>query len=242
MSSISQMLVRRMGSSRTEMTDIAHNLANAETPGFKRMLSTYQHENGADGNEDANGAQTNDFIPSQMRRLDVRGGELESTGRQLDLALEEPDGFFGVRTPSGMRYTRHGRFRLNSDGTIVGPHGHPLATQQGDLRVPPDGQNITVRPTGEVLVDGDRIGEIAVYTFSDSGGLQPEGGTLYSADGMEAERTQANTVLQGTIEKSNVQPMHELVKLMTTSRAYENSMRITKRLGDIKSTLIDRIA
>lgn len=242
MASVSQQLVRRMSSARTEMNDIAHNLSNANTPGFKRLMSTYQvqTESGAGGGGPQK--QVEYGRPLHIRRMDIQAGEMKHTGRQLDLAIEEPNGFFGVRTPGGLRYTRHGRFRVNSDGTIVNPAGHPLASQQGDIRVPPEAENITVRSTGEVLADGDRVGDIPIYSFADPGSLDLEGGTLYSSGGNEAEATQANSIMQGTIEKSNVKPMNELVRLMSTSRAYENSMRITKRLGDIKSSLINRIA
>ncbi len=245
MATISQQLVRRMNSARTEMNDIAHNLSNADTPGFKRLMSTYQvqaesTESGGQG--EANPKEVEYGLPRHIRRLDVQTGEMTHTGRQLDLALEEPNGFFAVRTPSGLRYTRHGRFRVNSDGTIVNPAGHPLASQQGEFRIPPDAQEVTVRSTGEILADGENIGNIPVYSFNDPGALEPDGGTLYAAGNREPEVTQSNSILQGMIEKSNVKPMNELVRLISTSRAYENSMRITKRLGDIKSSLIDRIA
>lgn len=245
MATISQQLVRRMNSTRTEMNDIAHNLSNASTPGFKRLMSTYQVQVESTPSAGQGGAKQTEVeygLPRHIRRLDMQTGEMENTGRQLDLALEEPNGFFAVRTPSGLRYTRHGRFRVNTDGTIVNPAGHPLASKQGDFRVPPEAQNITVRSTGEILADGESVGNIPVYSFNDPGELDPDGGTLYDAGNREPQVTQTNSILQGMIEKSNVKPMNELVRLISTSRAYENSMRITKRLGDIKSSLIDRIA
>jgi flagellar basal body rod protein FlgG len=231
-------MANRMSRARTDLRQVAHNLANANTPGFKKMMS-YDSDGSGQGSPSLPGADGD--LPQHISKLDLSTGEFRHTGRELDLALKKPADFFGVRTPDGLRYTRHGRFRVNADGIIVNQQGHPLAAQGGDLRLPQGASDLTVSPTGEVRADGQQVGTIEVYMFEDPARLERAGQTLLRSAGEQPATSRDPSVLQGKVEEANVQPMRQLVRMMSASRSYENSTRMLRRMGALKRKMIDQM-
>ncbi|MCA9053178.1 MAG: flagellar hook basal-body protein [Planctomycetaceae bacterium] len=216
----------------------AHNLAHAHQAGFRRMLATDQTmlRNGEDSRleNDLTGLQS-------TQQIDLTTGTLEHTGETLDLALDGA-GFFTVQGPAGPLYTRNGVFHLAGDGTIVTSDGLPLAGSNGPIVVPPQTQlaQLTVGLDGSVRVDGNEVGRIELANFEDPTRLESVGVTLFRApDGLAATDVSAS-VLQGTIEHSNVSPVGELVALITASRRYEASQRALRSIDESTQKLIAR--
>jgi flagellar basal-body rod protein FlgG len=158
------------------------------------------------------------------------------TGNPLDLAIQG-EGFFELAAIDGTRiYTRDGSFLPDRDGNIVNHQGLKLVPSIGAI---PRGAQITIAPDGTVSTRvGDQItqaGQITLVTFTNPAGLSAEGNNLYRetpASGTPttspAGETGTGTILQGNIERSNVDIATELINLILAQRAYEvNTKAIT---------------
>ncbi|MBI9076814.1 MAG: flagellar hook basal-body protein [Desulfatibacillum sp.] len=196
--------VRGFSEQFREFEVISNNLANVSTPGFKRDL--YAATNAEDGCT----------VP------DMSEGPVQHTGNDLDFAIQG-EGFFEVQTPQGLRYTRQGRFLLNSENEIVNPSGHKLMSDRGDPIVVEDGP-ISVGPDGKIMVDGNELETIGVVSFANPKMLTKAGSNYYlpgAAAGEKQERPEGTTVNQGALEQSNVIVPQEMVKMMESLRTFE---------------------
>ena len=200
----------------------ANNMANVSTPGYKKDVPVFEG-----------------YLVKQSKTY-FGQGPFELTDRDLDLALHGP-GFFQIETPAGVRYTRNGNFKVNSDGQIVTQDGDPLL---GAGFVPEGARKVIVEPEGRVQAlnqDGEAvvIGQIELAEFDDPNMLIKEGYDFYvpkSADFTPAPAE--NTRLeQGYLEKSNVNPVNEMVQMIELHRVYEALQKIvhTKQEMDEKA-------
>ena len=230
---------------------IANNLANMNTAGFKRSMIDFQdlvylklQEPGrevASGVEAPSGFELGSGVRPASTLKVFTQGELENTGRDLDVAIQG-DGFFKIRLPSGdERYTRDGSFRVNADGELVTASGY--AVEPG-ITIPADTRSISVGADGTVTVftgsdnTATSLGQVTLVRFANASGLTSEGGNLLAetpASGTATEGTPGEdgfgSIQQGFIERSNVQMVSELVNLITAQRAYEINSRAI-RAGD----------
>ena len=222
-----------MNASLKRLRRISVNMANSSTPGFKRTVGRVL------GKPDSSTSPLSGGLRpvSAPESLDLSQGGIRSTGRPLDLALRGK-GFFAVETPAGRRYTRKGRMYLNADGELVDAGGHPFVSDRGALSVPPDAKQVTVTRGGDVLADGQELGTLQVVTIPEPEKLVRESWCLLRNDGQQAEEATDCTVTQGALEKSNVNPLSEVVGLMDTVRAYEGNARVMRRMDSAKKQLI----
>jgi flagellar basal-body rod protein FlgG len=173
-------------------------------------------------------------------------GEVENTGRSLDVAIQG-DGFFPVNIPNvGTRYTRDGSLRVNATGNLVTSSGYSL---EPAITIPTDASSVTIGSDGSVsVIQGSAsastvVGTIQLARFSNPSGLSSEGGNLLAETPASGSATlgtagQAGygTIEQGFLERSNVQMVTELVSLITAQRAYETNSRAIKAGDDMLST------
>ncbi|HUT02239.1 MAG TPA: flagellar basal-body rod protein FlgG [Phycisphaerae bacterium] len=229
---------------------IANNLANINTTGFKRSQVDFQDlmylKLAQAGRETASGvvAPTGIEIGSGVRLAATTKvftpGELENTGRQLDVAISG-DGFFEVTLPDGStRYTRDGSFQLNASRELVTSKGYTLG---GGLTIPQEAVQISIGVDGTVTCHTasgttTNVGTLSLVRFPNASGLSSEGDNLLAAT--EASGTAITgtagaqgfgTLQQSFLEKSNVQMVTELVNLIKAQRAYEINSRAI-RAGD----------
>ncbi|WP_437884218.1 flagellar basal-body rod protein FlgG [Pseudomonas sp. LRF_L74] len=245
---ISALWVAKTGLSAQDLnlTTIANNLANVSTTGFKRDRAEFQdllyqvrRQPGAQSTQDnelPSGLQLGTGVRIVGTQKDFTEGSLETTDQPLDMAING-DGFFQITMPDGtISYTRDGTFHLNSDGQIVTANGMPL---EPAIVVPDDTQTFTVGEDGTVSVTTTgssavtTIGNIEVAKFINPAGLQPLGNNLFAetaASGAPQTGTPGlnglGTVLQNTLETSNVNTVEELVDMITTQRAYEMNSKV----------------
>jgi flagellar basal-body rod protein FlgG len=234
---------------------IAHNLANINTNGFKRTQLGFQdllyikmreagHEV-ASGVNSPSGVELGSGVRVASTSKVYTAGELENTGRDLDLAITG-DGFFQVTLPNGeKRYTRDGSFQRNANGQLVTASGYYL---EPAITVPTDTVSISVGPEGSVTVRNGAgtvsvVGVIQLARFPNNGGLSSEGGNLLAeteASGPPtvgtAGRQGFGSIEAGFLEKSNVQMVTELVNLITAQRAYEINSRAIKAGDEMLNT------
>ncbi|MDX1548128.1 MAG: flagellar basal-body rod protein FlgG [Rhodothermales bacterium] len=236
-----------MSTQQTGVDNIANNLANANTTGFKRSAVVFQdllyQTVQASGEEQAAAAP-----PASLQlghgaaaiatvRQFTQGG-LTETGGALDLAVSG-EGFFQVRRPDGsLAYTRDGTFALGPDGLVVTQTGLAL---EPDLEIPPEAVEVHVSQDGIVAVrlEGEpdlvELGQVELARFANPAGLKALGGNLYAQTDASGEPTPGTpgldglgTVRQGYLEASNVDVVKEMVDLIAAQRAYEiNSKMVT---------------
>ena len=213
---------------RMKIVDVvANNLANAQTTGFKRDFGhVLQGEKGFD-------------VGTQV---DLSAGDLLNTGNELDVAIDG-DGFFAVQTPDGVRYTRAGSFSVNQHGELVTKDGMKVLAESGSPIVASDGA-IAIQDGGMVTVDGNEIATLKIVNFSNISKLQKEGFYRFSFNGSddEIQKVPDPRVKGGYLERSNVNPVTEMVHLMAAYCEFEAVQRTVKTLmTDMNSKLIQEL-
>lgn len=205
-----------------EQENIANNLANANTAGYKRsrLFTEALIER-----LDAEGA------PRTTRRLlqgtDQTQGALQATGNPLDVALNG-EGFFVLTDPAtgAQRYTRAGHFVAGPDGTLRTPSGDLVEGAGGPLQLPPGGQAIEIAQDGTVRANGRRIGTLRVVTFPAPEQLQRLDGTAFAADGQAPTDVTQPQVMQGYLEASNVEPVTAMTEMIEHFRLFESQQKV----------------
>jgi flagellar basal-body rod protein FlgG len=236
-----------MSAEQMNLDNIANNLANSNTTGFKMRRTQFQdllYQNliqpGA-----AAGSQT--VIPSGLQiglgtrpasnEIIFTQGNFQETDNPLDVVIQGK-GFFQVQQPDGsIAYTRAGNFQLNADGNLVTAQGDPIQPQ---ITVPAQAQSITIAADGTVSYTqpgqtaSQVAGQIQLANFANPAGLNSVGMTLFTPTdasgepivGIPGGQEGLGTLLQGYIEQSNVSVVDEFVNMIVTQRAYEASSKV----------------
>lgn len=164
--------------------------------------------------------------------VDHSQGAFESTGNTFDLAIAG-EGFFAIQTPDGVRYTRNGAFFRNQNGVIQDIRGYNLLDRQGNpITIPADvaDSRITVSADGSIFDNEQNraLAQIQVVRFDNRLAVQKQGDNLfYTVNNAQPEQATAD-VMQGMLEKSNVEIVREMVELIHNHRLYEaNSKAVT---------------
>jgi len=228
-----------MDAQQLNLNTIANNLANVNTPGFKKSKIEFQdllyQKPRASGSESGGGniVPTGVEVGNGSRVAAVSKvftqGELSQTGQNLDMAIQG-DGFFQIQRPDGtIGYTRDGAFKLSAAGQVVTSDGMPVLG--GFQPIPAGTSSVSIAQDGTVSVQnstGTQTFRIQVARFANPSGLSSLGGNLYqetAASGTPEVGSPGEqgygTVMQGYIEGSNVNIVEEMVNLIVAQRAYE---------------------
>lgn len=208
-----------MGTQAERQDIIARNLAHVNVPGFKRMLL---------GMESMQTSDPARMTPSGSSQTDFSQGQMEATGRQLDLAISG-DGFFVFEGPRGDVYSRNGVLTRNADGELVNPSGYLL---KDSPRLPPNvaESDISVTPEGLMFANGQALGRIEIVSFADKSALKPVGTTFFAAPPGTIPGEAEGTIQQGVRERSNVSSVTEMVQMLVGMRHHEASARSMQML------------
>ncbi|MFO8012997.1 MAG: flagellar hook basal-body protein [Phycisphaerae bacterium] len=203
---------------------IAHNLANANTTGYKRLIGTYTGPGASAGTAgEAAAAGDTGPVPQASMGIDFSQGRIVHTGRRLDAALSGK-GFFVIETDQGERYSRNGAFRADAQGQLVDGSGRTVAGEGGPIIIPGSVSptEIAIDADGRLLAGGTAIGQLRIVEFEDASVLTPEGaGAFVAPDGARPAPAENTTVQQGFQEASNVDAVTELVGLIKVTRLYQ---------------------
>ena len=226
---------------QTDIRNIANNLANVNSIGFKRgrvifedlLYQTVQQPGGSSSQstELPSGLMLGTGVRTVATQKIFSGGSIIQTENPLDLAINGR-GFFQVLTPDGSTaYSRDGQFQVDSSGQIVTSSGFTL---EPSITIPQGTKSITVGSDGtiSVIVPGSssstQVGNLQIVDFVNPAGLQPIGGNLYTETSASGSPISGNpgstglgTLMQGSLEASNVNVVEELVNMIETQRAYE---------------------
>jgi len=253
-----------MDAMQTKLDVIANNLANINTTAFKKDRANFEdllYRNDVyPGTLDANqtptpvGTQVGLGTRVQSTQKDFRQGALQQTGRELDIAIEG-DGFLEVLDPvTGQSlYTRSGNLDINANGDLVIGSAQTGRVLQPNINIPADATDIIISPSGQVsvrqpgVVEAQQLGQLQMATFINPDGLLKLGENLYSATDASSSAVQGNpgedgfgSIRQKVLEASNVEPVSELIDLITTQRGFElNSQAV--QAGDQVMQLISNL-
>lgn len=227
------------------MDTVANNLANATTTGYKAdrldfggVLSRAQGE-GRDQGLDSPLV----FPVLEGTQTDFDQGPMKQTGRSLDFAIEG-EGFFEVRTEDGgTAYTRDGRFALDAEGVLTDSEGRAVLDRRGQT-VTLDSNEVRANASGELFTPGhdSPVGHLAVYRPEDPGQLQKQGDNLYQAPAETMTEANEARVRNGYLERSNVNTMQEMVRMMDLQRAYQSMTQAMKTIDKAYSESGQRLA
>jgi flagellar basal-body rod protein FlgF len=169
-------------------------------------------------------------------------GPLDQTGNTYDVAIDG-DGFFQVQTDQGPRYTRDGRFTVNTQNKLVDKNGHSVLNASGsEITLNPTQPAPTIGEDGSISQGTGSVGKIGVFRFANLAALKKEGDNLYSVSDGQSPLPATNThVRQGMVERSNVQPVLEITNLIEITRAYERVATMMNQNQDLASKAIERL-
>jgi len=193
---------------------LANDMANASTPGFKPDESP-QHSFGAVllANTEGGAAvgSVNDGVALGKTYTNMTPGTMQETGEPLDFAIEG-NGFFAVKTAQGVRYTRDGQFTTSSTGLLTDASGDPVLDAKG--------AQIKVSATGTVPAS-------AVGVFEVPGAVK-QGENLYTGT---ASGKPSGTVRQGSLEGSGVDAAKAMVEMITSMRSFQSGQQAIQSIG-----------
>jgi flagellar basal-body rod protein FlgG len=243
-----------MAAQQMNVDNIANNLANANTTGFKMRRTEFQDlvyqtivQPGT-----ASGAQTT--VPTGLQlglgarpaanEVIFSQGDFQQTSNPLDVVIQGK-GFFQIRRASGeLAYTRSGAFHLDRDGNLVTLNGEAAEPQ---ITIPPEAQAVTIAADGTVsyTLPGQTTtqlaGQIQLANFVNPAGLNSIGNNLYLPTDASGDPTIGNpggqegmgTLQQGYLEASNVSVVEEFINLIVSQRAYEANSKVVKAADEM---------
>jgi flagellar basal-body rod protein FlgG len=243
MHQVLSMILGGMHADLARMDRVAMNIANVQTPGYKRELMSVppfarQLEQAAAGAAS----------PQLSSHLDQSAGTLRSTGQKLDLALSGP-GWFEVATPAGPAYTRKGDFHIDAQGRLVTQQGHAVMGTAGEIQLPHAAPLVDeagrVREGALPGAGAGRaapIAQLKVVQFAPEADVQRSGDGLVRIQGEPIPAAEGSVqVQQGFLENSNVSHMHEMVRLMETLRHMETLQKIAVGYDEMLGTSIRKL-
>jgi flagellar basal-body rod protein FlgG len=230
---------------------ISNNLANINTAGYKRDLPVFSEYRPIDRRVPQNWIQKtlyNKTINSSVKLDEISvnqtSGPLKETGNKFDLALDNPNHFFAVETPWGIRYTRDGEFTLNDRGELVTQDGFNLLDRAtGAPIVIPDGTDTpNITPDGIVNINNAPVAQIDIAAFTETEKLQKVGRNLFTAVGILPEEPAGLKVSQGFVEMSNASPILEMVRMVEALRGFEMYQKMVQTYDSLNDKAANEIA
>jgi flagellar basal-body rod protein FlgF len=233
-----------------QMNIIANNIANVNTNGYKADESLFEeHLN--------SGAHEDNFIGSDRRVSyvqdrgtfkDLSQGPSQRTNNPLDVAIDG-NSFLVVQSQAGERYTRDGNLHLNSQGQLVTAAGDAVLGTSGPIVFQPTDHDINISPDGTVtVIEGtsptDSIrGKLRLASFTDAQKLAKQGYNLYAAGDAGAPQADTkSTVQQGYLEKSNVNAVSEMGRMVEVMRTYQQVANMLQQQSDLHKSAIEKLA
>ncbi|WP_406672482.1 flagellar basal-body rod protein FlgF [Natronospira sp.] len=212
----------------------SHNLANANTAGFRADLHAFAPE-------EVRGPGYASRVNAVNRGLgvDFTPGTMQTTGREMDVAIQG-EGWIAVQAPDGSEaYTRAGDLQLTANGNLVTGTGHPVLGDAGPVAVPPHDElsigndgTISIVPQGQgseamALVDRIKLVNPPLEELEKG----PDG-LVRLADGLEAEADAEVSLASGVLEGSNVNVTTAMVNMIQLARQYETQVKMIQSADD----------
>jgi flagellar basal-body rod protein FlgG len=242
-----------MQAQQMNIDNIANNLANVNTTGFKKARVEFQDILYQNYRQAGTASGVGTTLPTSLdvgygtkpvaTNRDFTSGAMVLTGNSTDLAIGG-DGFFQVQMPDGTTsYTRDGSFKISAEGTLVTSDGFIVLPQ---ITIPADATELAVSIDGQVsvLVAGSetpqQVGQIELARFINPAGLSAIGHNLYTETVASGSPMTGNPTLeglgrvdQGQLENSNVSVVDEMVNMIMAQRTYEINSKVIQTSDDM---------
>jgi flagellar basal-body rod protein FlgG len=201
---------------------IANNLANANTPGFKKE-----------------GVRFEDFM-FQETYSQYEQGPIRTTGNPLDVALQG-NGFLRVQSPDGILYTRAGNLAMDAEGALVTQEGWPVLGQGGVIEI--TGRHVRIEPDGQIFDDGFAVDTLDLVAFPEGTRMLRVGSNGFRpADAAAAPEAAVDcTVQQGSLEDPNFSVVEEMTQLIETLRIFETYQKMSQTFHQDDTQLISKL-
>jgi flagellar basal-body rod protein FlgF len=248
----------------TKLDTIANNIANVNTPGFKRdqqVFSEYLTANEKEPTtvpiprdvaaiESFYNMQGGDksYVHEKGTYTDFSQGSLKRTGGTLDVAIDGP-GFFEISTPSGLRFTRAGNFTLDGNGRLVTKEGYPVlksaepGTPEAERVIQLNGPgSVSISDSGQVVQGEDLLGQLALTNVSNPDSLMKVGNNLYGprpTQQPDLNPIPSPSLKQGFIETSNVNVVQEMTDMISTHRVFESTQKAIGAYDGMNEKLVN---
>lgn len=250
-----------MDALETKLDVIANNLANVNTTGFKKdranfedllyRTEVYPGVKDSTGTPTAVGTQVGLGVRVTSTQTDQRQGAFQQTGRDLDIAIEGR-GLLPVSDPSSQSvvYTRAGNLDINANGQLVVGSAQTGRLIDPPISIPNDATKVVINPNGEVMVQQPGTvelqtqGQIQLAQFVNPDGLLKIGENMYRQTDASGPALLSNpgtdgagVLRQANLEASNVEPVQELIDLITTQRAFELNSQAVQAGDQVLQTI-----
>jgi flagellar basal-body rod protein FlgF len=211
-----------------------HNLANANTNGFRADLSAFQTQNVVGA-----GLASRAYATSDSAGWDASSGSLDATGRDLDVAIKGP-GWIAVQASDGTEaYTRAGDLRVDPSGALLTAAGNTVLGDSGPITVPPyssihiggDG-SVSIVPRGQSAMTISTIGRIKLVNPPASELTRGSDGLFRDTSGSEQSSDASVHLMSGTLESSNVNIAETMANMIELARSYEVQVKAMKTAED----------
>lgn len=227
---------------RRQMDIIANNLANANTDSFKSEQPVFEQYISPEAKGGSAAPDVMFTIDSGVVR-DMQQGSIIHTGNKLDAGLGG-EGFYAVQRDDGIAYTRDGHFKLSSKGEIITADGFKILDSQSKPIVLPQGTGIPdISGDGSISAGGIPLQRLGVFKFENPAALEKAGSNLYTTDEQAIPVPPADvSIIQGSIEASNVQPVVEMTRMIDVMRKYQSASQLVDTGDDLTRKAIDQLS
>jgi flagellar basal-body rod protein FlgF len=234
-----------------ELDIVANNVANINTTGFKAdnaLFSEYLMPRASDQSF-AGRDRRIDYVEDRASWIDMSPGAIEHTGDPLNVAVDG-NAYLVVQTPRGQRYTRNGALAIDTTGNLVTSDGDqvlgssgPITFQSTDHDIVISGSGIITVREGNSTADSPR-GTLQLVTFDRPQRLQKDGNSTFMApNDVTANPAPAGTrVIQGAIEKSNVNGVGQMARLIELTRSYTDIANILQQQSDQRRNALSQLS
>lgn len=212
----------------TRQENVAHNLANVDTPGFRAQMSAFRSAPVV-----GEGLATRAFAVDSTTGSDFTPGPIRQTGRSLDIAVQG-NGWIAVQGANGNEaYTRDGSLQMDAEGVLLTRSGQKVLSDSGPITIPPD-QTITVAddgtvsatPSGQGANTANVVGRIKLVNPAEQQLSRGDDGLFRTSDGSTASIDEGVRIASGALEGSNVSSVDAMVDMISLARQFEMQMKM----------------
>ncbi len=215
---------------------VANNLANMSTTSFKSVSPVFEEYL----QDDPQSAKIS-YVQDYGVYHDQSEGRIANTNRTLDFAIAG-DGFFSIRTEDGIRYTRNGNFKLDPEGYIVTSNGDFLLDDSNSsIQVDLTNPDIEVAADGTINLGTEDVLKLELIAFDNNQNLTQIGNGYYEANGENSFPAPKASILQGSLEHSNVNPILEMTTMIEVMRAYEAAQKLLDAEHEMQMKAVEEL-
>jgi flagellar basal-body rod protein FlgF len=213
---------------------LADNMANVSTAGFRGEEISFEELIAGKGTDPVS------FVSQGEAHLSLKEGELTQTENPLDVAVRGSS-WLAIQTANGTAYTRDGRMQMTKEGMLTTLSGQPILDAGGaPMQLDPKAGPPTINKAGTVIQNGQNVGALGLYRIPRQAKLTRAEGASVTSDIAPTPELDfvSNGVVQGYVEKSNVNPMLEMTHLITIQRSFD---AVSNMLQNTESSLQDAL-